>query len=436
LALAPWAATGSAAGKEIVVGQVASLSGSNGADLGQGLKAGVEACFLTVNTAGGIRGQTVKLVSKDDRYLPEETVNLTRELIAQGRPAALIAYRGTANTLALIKSELLVKNGVTLVGTLTGAKEVQGAAGLLNLRTSYERELAELVGQIQRMILDTVAVLYADDAFGRTGLQAIEQAAVANGSKLLAKVPYDKAPDKVDASLNAADKQLAAVRERLVKEIQYWSDRAIRLDMDVRAGKQPRLQPENARRRAEELSARLKQRTAELQAMRNVASGTPNVIGGALVIPAGLLAQRSGVPGFSADAAARARIERVAMQAVLDAEHALGHRTKDVSAEKCGWDITAYVEQPEGLALEHHIEVKGRAKGQDTITVTSNEIRHGLNQKDKFVLAVVVVDGDSAESVNYVPMPFTQEPDWAEASKNLDLGLLLGRALEPKVFHG
>ncbi len=129
-----------------------------------------------------------------------------------------------------------------------------------------------------------------------------------------------------------ADKQLAAVRERLVKEIQYWSDRAIRLDMDVRAGKQPRLQPENARRRAEELSARLKQRTAELQAMRHVASGTPNVIGGALVIPAGLLAQRSGVPHFSADAAARARIERMAMQAVFDAEHALGHRTKDVSA--------------------------------------------------------------------------------------------------------
>nr|MBP7546238.1 DUF3883 domain-containing protein [Acidovorax sp.] len=125
-----------------------------------------------------------------------------------------------------------------------------------------------------------------------------------------------------------------------------------------------------------------------------------------------------------------------AMQAVFDAEHALGHRTKDVSLEKCGWDITAYIDQPEGLALERHIEVKGRAKGQDTITVTANEIRHGLNQKEKFVLAVVVVDGDSAESVHYIPTPFTQEPDWAEASKNLDLGLLLGKALAPKVFHG
>ena len=211
LALTPWAASSHAAGKELVVGQVASLSGSNGADLGQGLKAGVQACFLAVNTAGGIRGQALRLVSKDDRYLPEETVSLTRELIARDRPVALIAYRGTANTLALIKSELLIKQGITLVGTLTGAKEVQGAAGVLNLRTSYERELSELVGQVQRMALDSVAVLYVDDAFGRTGLAAIEQSALTTGSKLLAKVPYDKASAQVDASLNEAAKKLAAV---------------------------------------------------------------------------------------------------------------------------------------------------------------------------------------------------------------------------------
>jgi hypothetical protein len=226
------------------------------------------------------------------------------------------------------------------------------------------------------------------------------------------------------------------VRDRLIKEIQYWSDRAIKLELDVRAGKQPRLQPENARRRAEELSARLKQRTAELQVMRQVASGSPHVMGGALVIPAGLLAQRGGSPQFTTDAEARARVERVAMQAVIDAEQALGHRTKDVSAEKCGWDITVYIDQAQGLALERHVEVKGRAVGQDTVTVTANEIRHGLNQKDKFVLAVVLVDGDRAQSLHYVRAPFSQEPDWAEASKNLNLSLLLARAQDPRAFHG
>lgn len=50
-----------------------------------------------------------------------------------------------------------------------------------------------------------------------------------------------------------ANKILAAVNERLVKEINYWSDRYIKLSDDVAAGKQPLLQPDNAKRRVEEL---------------------------------------------------------------------------------------------------------------------------------------------------------------------------------------
>lgn len=198
------------ASKTLTIGQVASLSGSQGADLGLGLKAGVEACFQAVNAAGGIRGQVLRLLSKDDRYLPQDTVQLTRELIEQERPAALIGYRGTANTLALMQSGLLVRHGLTLVGTLSGAKEIQGAPGVLHLRTSYQRELTELVLQIQRMALDSVAVLYVDDVFGRTGLEAVEQAAAMSGSPLVKKVAYDKTADKVAASVNDAARALAA----------------------------------------------------------------------------------------------------------------------------------------------------------------------------------------------------------------------------------
>ena len=51
------------------------------------------------------------------------------------------------------------------------------------------------------------------------------------------------------------------------------------------------------------------------------------------------------------------------------------------------------------------------------------------------MLAVAVVEGEAVESLHYVPTPFTQEPDWAEASKNLDLGLLLQRALAPAAHY-
>ena len=140
---------------------------------------------------------------------------------------------------------------------------------------------------------------------------------------------------------------------------------------------------------------------------------------------------RKGESTFSVDAQARARVEQVAMQAVMSYEEALGHTVKDVSAEKCGWDITARPPlRPDGSLLpDRHIEVKGRAKGQSTITVTRNEILYAMNQAEKFWLAIVIVDGDDFDGPYYVKNPFSMEPDWAETSKNLDLNRLLEKAV-------
>ena len=117
------------------------------------------------------------------------------------------------------------------------------------------------------------------------------------------------------------------------------------------------------------------------------------------------------------------------MQAVMDAERAIGNEVIDVSAQKCGWDITSQPKPINGkLPVSRHIEVKGRSKGQTTITVTRNEIIYALNQKDKFILAVVVVDGNSYEGPYYIRTPFTQEPDWAVTSINLDLDELIAKS--------
>ena len=165
--------------------------------------------------------------------------------------------------------------------------------------------------------------------------------------------------------------------------------------------------------------------------MKNVVSSTPVVMGGALVIPQGLLAHRKGESQFNVDAVARARVERVAMGAVMDAERALGHQVVDVSAEKCGWDVTARppIRSDGSLPLDRHIEVKGRAKGQTTITVSRNEIIYGLNQQDKFILAIVIVDNESFEGPFYIQNPFATEPEFAVSSINFDLNDLLSRSV-------
>ena len=254
----------------------------------------------------------------------------------------------------------------------------------------------------------------------------LEQLALAHASTHLVPEHFEEVKSRRERSV---DKTLAAVHERLVKEINFWQDRAIKLKDDVAAGKQPRLNYDNALRTMDDLTARLQTRTAELQAMRHIVSATPVVLGGSLIIPAGLLAQRRGQPGWSADSDARSRVEQIAMQAVIIAERAMGHEVVDVSAQKCGWDVTSSPPASDGkLPPSRHIEVKGRAKGQTTITVTRNEILYGLNQSDKFLLAVVVVDGNSHEGPFYIRNPFSQEPDWAVTSIDLDLSELLKRA--------
>ena len=259
--------------------------------------------------------------------------------------------------------------------------------------------------------------------------QNLEQVALGHASAQLVPEHFDEVRSRRERQV---DKTLTAVHERLVKEINFWSDRYIKFKEDLDAGKDVRLTLDNVRRTIDELTARRETREKELLAVRHVISATPVIVGGALVIPAGLLAQRKGEPGWSADAAARARVEQVAMQAVMDTERTLGNKVFDVSAQKCGWDVTSNPPAQDGkLPPSRHIEVKGRAKGQTTITVSRNEILYGLNQADKFILAIVLVDGDTHEGPFYVQHPFTQEPDWAETSKNLDLKQLLSRAEQP-----
>jgi hypothetical protein len=266
---------------------------------------------------------------------------------------------------------------------------------------------------------------------------ALEQRALAHASAHLVPEHFAEVRSRRE---NHVDKTLAAVHERLVREINHWSDRYIKLSDDLAAGKDVRLTLDNVSRTIEDLTARRASREKELLAMRHVISATPVIAGGALVIPAGLLAQRRGELGldpsdasgaalWTADAEARARIEQIAMHAVMNAERALGHTVTDVSAHKCGWDVTSQP-QPVGgkLPPTRHIEVKGRAKGSTTVTVTRNEILCGLNQQDKFMLAIVLVDGDQHDGPFYVTKPFTQEPDWAVTSINLDLGELLKKA--------
>jgi superfamily II DNA or RNA helicase len=258
-----------------------------------------------------------------------------------------------------------------------------------------------------------------------------EQRAVALAATSIVPEHFREVNDRRVAHV---DKTLAAVHERLSREIEFWSDRWLKLKEDQEAGKDVRLNVENARRTVNDLEGRLENRKKELQSMRHVVNGTPIVLGGALVVPAGFMRRVRGdeetTPDFSPDPIARSRIERIAMDAVRKREESEGCHVVDVSAAKCGWDLTSYPTAVDRKQLEpRHIEVKGRVKGAATVTVTHNEILSSFNQGDKFVLAIVLVnEDDSHEAPYYIRHPFDREPGWGVSSINFNLSHLLEKA--------
>ena len=138
------------------------------------------------------------------------------------------------------------------------------------------------------------------------------------------------------------DKTKAAVQDRLTKEINYWDHRAAQLKDQELAGRvNAKLNSGLARQRADELTARLQKRLTELEQERKLSPLPPVVLGGALIVPAGLLRKLQGKddhgpPTFALETE---RSERLAMNAVMDAERRLGYVPKDVSDQNLGYDI-------------------------------------------------------------------------------------------------
>lgn len=143
---------------------------------------------------------------------------------------------------------------------------------------------------------------------------------------------------------------------------------------------------------------------AELDREEQLQALPPVLVGGALVVPAGLLARLRGEREASPEAYAlrTAEVECRAVDAVLAIERRLGRDPLEMPHSNPGYDIRS-TDTDGHLSF---IEVKGRIAGAGTVSVTRNEILHGLNKPDHWLLALVEVRPDGADEVRYLRRPF------------------------------
>lgn len=250
-------------------------------------------------------------------------------------------------------------------------------------------------------------------------------------SYAIANVVPEHLEELRDRRLAWIEKARAAVKDRLTKEISYWDHRSEQLKLQEQAGKpNARVNSKEARRRADNLQARLQKRMEKLDLEKQISALPPVALGGLIVVPMGLLADMTGeaLPtalqgGDKQASAARARA------AVMEIERELGFHPTDREFEKLGYDIES--KDPETGKLRF-IEVKGRISGADTITVTRNEILYSLNKPEDFILAIVEFLDDTEHRVHYLRRPFQKDPDFGVTSVNYNLPELLARAEAPR----
>ena len=174
----------------IVFGQSAALEGPAAA-LGLGMRNGILAAFNEANTAGGVNGRRLELVSRDDGYEPDRAIENTSRLIKEDQVFALIGEVGTPTSKAALP--IATESRVPFIGPFTGAGFLRDPSlgTVINVRASYHQETEAWIEHLTTDLgVSRVALFYQDDSFGLAGRSGIVAALQRRSLKLVAEGTY------------------------------------------------------------------------------------------------------------------------------------------------------------------------------------------------------------------------------------------------------
>lgn len=155
---------------QIRIGQTTGVTGPAAGPVKE-INQGAMLYIEHVNAEGGIGGQQIEVVTLDDKNQVANTVENTKQLIADPKVVALFLNRGTPHAQAMMP--LLAEAKIVLLAPSTGAIAVHKPVHpyVFNVRATYQREAEHVTRHLGMGGLERVGICYVDDPFGQDALQ-------------------------------------------------------------------------------------------------------------------------------------------------------------------------------------------------------------------------------------------------------------------------
>ncbi|HJW10208.1 MAG TPA: ABC transporter substrate-binding protein [Albitalea sp.] len=177
LAASAWAA-------DLAVVQIAPLSGVNGG-VGWHMELGAQVAFDEVNSAGGVNGRKIRLVTVDET--PDRVAEQARELAQRENAVALFGMVGASSFNAVVQSQLPSSMQLPMIAVSSSAPSVHRIDDpyVFVTRPGVVDELDTVFRHLATVRTPKVALLVVDDPEGEDVIKAAQDRARAAGVELV-----------------------------------------------------------------------------------------------------------------------------------------------------------------------------------------------------------------------------------------------------------
>lgn len=199
MAVAATLAVQAAGAAQLVIAQVAPLSGLE-AIQGRAYSAGLQLAFNNANKSGAAGGHTFSLVRKDDGGRPEDTITAANQVLADSKPIALAGFFGNRSIAELVKSGILEKEKIAVVGYRT--TEIRpDVPYLYNVRAGLRDEITKIAEHLATVGITRLGLFHEDGPGAAALTAAVDEITKKTGSTITARATYPAGTARVSPAI-------------------------------------------------------------------------------------------------------------------------------------------------------------------------------------------------------------------------------------------